>query len=77
MAHQKVYKVIAETVFQIICAQGAIKICITLKGKVKSGPLRNDFTFGEISVLELEKWVTLNVQASGVVIFAIAEFKNC
>lgn len=51
MVHQKVSKVTAETVLQIICAQGTIKTCIILKGNVKAEPSEVNFTFGETSVL--------------------------
>lgn len=51
MVHQKVYKVTAETVLQIICAQGTIKMCIILKSNVKAELSEVNFAFGETSVL--------------------------
>lgn len=51
MVYQKVYKATAETVLQIICAQGAIKTCIILKASIKVEPSEVNFTFGETSVL--------------------------
>lgn len=51
MVHQKVYKVIAETILQIIHAQGTIKMCIILKGNVKAESSEVNFAFGKTLVL--------------------------
>lgn len=46
MVRPKVYKVTAETILQIIGAQGAIKTYIILKDSEKSGTLCSGFCIG-------------------------------